>query len=204
MCVPGETHINDFFLYLKRQDNNEVVNQPKLLYHGMHDVVTLNKKKKTTVLISLKQMTNHIRVIAHHLDNNPDNTISIEDTNGKYGYDSQFANDDRVTYIPHYMDSLKKSDPLIADFNVMKLENSRTPHLQIMDGAGTVRYDENLIGNLLAANPSINFEYDHDFTIEISFNNYIPVNIKINGWEIINEYLPAYFIGLRIQHFSKL
>ncbi|WP_413686487.1 FimB/Mfa2 family fimbrial subunit [Phocaeicola vulgatus] len=33
----------------------------------------------------------------------------------------------------------------------------------------------------------MDFDYNHDFTIEISFNDYIPVSIKINGWEIINE-----------------
>ena len=48
-------------------------------------------------------------------------------------------------------------------------------------------YDENFIGKLLGMNPDINFEYNHDFTIEISFNNYLPISIKINGWEVVVE-----------------
>ena len=62
-CVLGKTYIDDFFLSVKRQEDNRVTNQPKLLYHGMHDIVELNSKEKTIVLINLKQMTNHIRVI---------------------------------------------------------------------------------------------------------------------------------------------
>ena len=42
-------------------------------------------------------------------------------------------------------------------------------------------------GKLIGGNPNIDFEHNHDFTIEISFDNYIPVIIKINGWEIVNE-----------------
>lgn len=69
----------------------------------------------------------------------------------------------------------------------MKLDKNREPRLKISDDTGVIRYDENLIGKLLRKNPYIDFDYNHDFTIEISFNDYIPVSIKINGWEIINE-----------------
>lgn len=47
-------------------------------------------------------MTNHIRVIAHNLNQDRSDNIYIEDNNGKYGYDSQFSDDDRITYIPIY------------------------------------------------------------------------------------------------------
>ena len=65
-----------------------------------------------------------------------------------------------------------ESDPLIADFSVMKLEKEREPRLRITDRTGTARYDENFIGKLLGMNPDINFEYNHDFTIEISFGSF--------------------------------
>lgn len=86
-----------------------------------------------------------------------------------------------------YEASSEQSNPLIADFNVMRLEKDREPRLRIADKTGTIRYDENLIGKLIGGNPNIDFEHNHDFTIEISFDNYIPVIIKINGWEIVNE-----------------
>ena len=38
--------------------------------------------------------------------------------------------------------------------------------------------------NFLGKNPNINLENEHDFTIEISFNGYSPIDIKINGWDI--------------------
>lgn len=78
----------------------------------------------------------------------------------------------------------QESDTLTADFNVMKLDKNRIPHLQIVDGTNTVCYDEDLIGELLNKNPDINLENEHDFTIEISFKGYSPIGIKINGWDI--------------------
>lgn len=188
--VVGQTRINDFYLFLKREEDNRIVTPPQLLYHGIHDMVKIKEGEKNIVWIDLKQITNHIRVIAYNLNENKTNFIYIEDNNGKYGYDSHFAADDKISYIPAYsnpVDNLSRMNPLIADFTVMKLDKNRAPRLKIADETGLVRYDENLIGKLLSKNPSINFDYDHDFTIEISFDNYIPVSIKINGWEIINE-----------------
>lgn len=137
-CIPGQTHIEDFFLFLKRDTDNRVTDQPKLLYHGIHETVALDEHEKMIAWINLKQITNHIRVIAHNLDKD----------------------------------------------NVMKLDKNRIPRLQIVDETNTVYYDENLIGELLGKNPNINLENEHDFTIEISFNGYSPIDIKINGWDI--------------------
>lgn len=38
---------------------------------------------------------------------------------------------------------------------------------------------ENFLGKI-----PIYLENEHDFTIEISFNGYSPIDIKINGWDI--------------------
>ena len=183
-CIPGLTHIEDFFLFLKRDTDNRVTDQPKLLYHGIHETVALDEHEKMIAWINLKQITNHIRVIAYNLDKALSHNIYIEDDNGKYGYSSSFANDDRILYTPVYMRPAQESDTLTADFNVMKLDKNRIPHLQIVDGTNTVCYDEDLIGELLNKNPDINLENEHDFTIEISFKGYSPIGIKINGWDI--------------------
>lgn len=183
-CIPGQTHIEDFFLFLKRDTDNRVTDQPKLLYHGIHETVALDEHEKMIAWINLKQITNHIRVIAHNLDKDISHNIYIEDNNGKYGYSSLFAHDDPILYIPVYMRVAKESNTLTADFNVMKLDKNWIPRLQIVDETNTVCYDENLIGELLGKNPNINLENEHDFTIEISFNGYSPIDIKINGWDI--------------------
>ena len=103
--------------------------------------------------INLKQITNHICVIAHNLDKDISHNIYIEDNNGKYGYSSLFAHDDPILYIPVYMRVAKESNTLTADFNVMKLDKNRIPRLQIVDETNTVCYDENLIGELLGKIP---------------------------------------------------
>lgn len=179
--------IHDFFLSLKREKDNQTINQPSLLYHGIHDIVKIREGKENIVWIDLKQITNHIQVIVHNLNDKKKHIIYIEDNNGKYDSFLQYADDEKITYLPTYSNPSNTTSSLIADFTVMKLDKNREPRLKISDDTGVIRYDENLIGKLLQKKPYIDFDYNHDFTIEISFNDYIPVSIKINGWEIINE-----------------
>lgn len=69
----------------------------------------------------------------------------------------------------------------------MRLEKDREFWLWIVDKIGIICYDENFIGKFIGGNFNIDFEYNYDFIIEIFFDNYILVIIKINGWEIVNE-----------------
>lgn len=186
-CVQGTTRIDDFILYLKREADRRVIKHPALLYHGMHETVELKPDEKKRVWIDLKRITNNIRVIARDLNPELKHTIEIVDNNGVYDAFGNFVNDERITYIPQYENKQGSDVPLIADFAVMKLAPGRSPHLRIVDERGALRYDENLVGKLIGENPTINFEYDHDFVIEIIFSGYVPVSIKINGWEIIAE-----------------
>lgn len=186
-CIPQQTDIHDFFLSLKREKDNQTINQPSLLYHGIHDIVKIREGKENIVWIDLKQITNHIQVIVHNLNDKKKHIIYIEDNNGKYDSFLQYADDEKITYLPTYSNPSNTTSSLIADFTVMKLDKNREPRLKISDDTGVIRYDENLIGKLLQKKPYIDFDYNHDFTIEISFNDYIRVSIKINGWEIINE-----------------
>ena len=95
-CIPGQTHIEDFFLFLKRDTDNRVTDQPKLLYHGIHETVALDEHEKMIAWINLKQITNHIRVIAHNLDKDISHNIYIEDNNGKYDSFLQYADDEKI------------------------------------------------------------------------------------------------------------
>lgn len=185
--IQGETHIDDFILYLKRGEDHFVTNRPALLYHGLHETVELKPDEKKVVWIDLRRITNNIRVIARDLNPELNHTIQIVDDNGAYDASGNFANDDTIIYVPRYTSKQENEVPLIADFTVMKLATGKSPHLRIVDERGTVRYNENLIGKLIGENPTINFEYDHDFVVEIAFSGYVPVSIKINGWEIIEE-----------------
>ena len=42
-CIPQQTDIHDFFLSLKREKDNQTINQPSLLYHGIHDIVKIRE-----------------------------------------------------------------------------------------------------------------------------------------------------------------
>ena len=60
-------------------------------------------------------MTNQLSgLLLNNLNQDRSDNIYIEDNNGKYGYDSQFSDDDRITYIPIYEASSEQSNPLIV------------------------------------------------------------------------------------------
>lgn len=187
-CIKGETRMEDFILQLERETDNSIPRHPALLYHGYEEVTEFKPLESKTITIGLLRITNTIRVIAHNLPATVNHSISIEDDNGTYYHSAEIAPDDLLTYIPVYSQTRAQASPLIADFNVMRLQNDRAARLKIKDETGTTKYDEALIGKLLSAYPGIDFDYTHDFIIEITFNDaYVPVSIKINGWEIINE-----------------
>lgn len=187
-CIVGKTGMQDFILQLERTNDHTIPQHPALLYHGIENIIEFKPMENKTVTIGLYRITNTIRVIAHNLDPNTNHDIHIEDDNGTYYHNREIAPDNIVTYIPSYTTKQSQVSPLIVDFNVMRLQTGRNPRLKIKDAGGVTRYDQNLISELLGANPYIDFDFDHDFTIEITFNeNYIPVSIRINGWEIIHE-----------------
>lgn len=99
-CIPQQTDIHDFFLSLKREKDNQTINQPSLLYHGIHDIVKIREGKENIVWIDLKQITNHIQVIVHNLNDKKKHIIYIEDNNGKYDSFLQYADDEKITYLP--------------------------------------------------------------------------------------------------------
>lgn len=187
-CIAGETEMEEFILQLKRESDNTVPRHPALLYHGMEELVEFKPLEAKCITIGLRRITNTIRVIAHNLEPETLHDISIEDDNGTYHYTGEIVPDDLLTYLPVYPTTKTQADPLVADFNVMRLQAGRDARLKIRDASGTPKYNEALIDKLLGNNPNIDFDYDHDFTIEITFGDgYIPVSIKINGWEIIEE-----------------
>ena len=98
-CIPQQTDIHDFFLSLKREKDNQTINQPSLLYHGIHDIVKIREGKENIVWIDLKQITNHIQVIVHNLNDKKKHIIYIEDNNGKYDSFLQYADDEKITYL---------------------------------------------------------------------------------------------------------
>ena len=112
----------------------------------------IREGKENIVWIDLKQITNHIQVIVHNLNDKKKHIIYIEDNNGKYDSFLQYADDEKITYLPTYSNPSNTTSSLIADFTVMKLDKNREPRLKISDDTGVIRYDENLIGKLLQKN----------------------------------------------------
>ncbi len=81
----------------------------------------------------------------------------LKTTIGKYDSFLQYADDEKITYLPTYSNPSNTTSSLMADFTVMKLDKNREPRLKISDDTGVIRYDENLIGKLLQKNPYIVF-----------------------------------------------
>lgn len=187
--IPDETKIENAWLQLNREEDNTINCQSHLLYHGIHEAIHIEKRSITVVPVDLYRTTNDIRVIVNGL--NPDRRYSmyIEDNNGKCDFYHTIAADNKLTYYPDYGASGNEEGQLVGDFTVMRLLPGREPRLRIVDDVSRdVRYDENLMGALLEKYPDVDFVYDHDFTVEITFGDgYMPVSIKINGWELKEE-----------------
>lgn len=187
-CVAGETRIEDFTLQLMREDDNRVSTLPPLLYYGRHEAITLTPDRTQEVTIGLRRITNTVRVIIHVPGAETPPLVSIHDNNGSYNYCGELIADEFMEYSPLYTQSPDLPDTWIADFNVMGLHDDSDARLTVSQPDNESLYDEKLVKGLLGANPNIDFNRDHDFTVEITFNDYfIPVSILVNDWEIITE-----------------
>ena len=187
-CIAGQTRIENFSLQLKREADNRVSTLPPLLYYGRQEAITLTPDRTQEVTIGLRRITNTIRVIIHAPGVETPPQVSIHDNNGSYNYCGELMADELMEYSPHYTQSPDLPGTWIADFNVMGLHDDSDAQLTVSQPDGELQYDEKLVKGLLGANPNINFNRDHDFTIEITFNDYyIPVSILVNDWEIIIE-----------------
>ncbi len=186
-CIEGKTRLDDFRLKLKRNADRTVDRPLPILYHGRPERVQVEEAAQQTLTIDLWQLTNRIHVAAQ-LDGGAGYSLQIEDDNGLYDATAGFLPDERLTYLPVRL--LRAADPasaLTADFRVMKLATGRKPLLKILDEAKTIRYTFDLIGEMLGVHPTIDFDYDHDFRIEIIFDHQEPIHMKVNGWEVISE-----------------
>lgn len=185
---PGQTRIQDFILKVKRDDANNIPSPPPLLYHGHHETISLDPSATEVITIGLRRITNTVRVIVHTPNPVSQPQISIRDNNGAYSHLGTTVPDTPVNYLPRIASSPNDPTTWIAGFNVMQLQTTGETRLYIDSPDDGLQYNEKLVSGLLAANPDIDFNTDHDFTIEITFNDlYVPVSILINDWEIIPE-----------------
>lgn len=187
-CITGQTRIEDFTLQLKRGADNQVNTPPPLLYFGQHETITLSPTHTEQITIGLQRITNTIQVIVHTANTTVPPQISIQDNNGTYNHQGEIMPDQSFHYFPYDIHTLDNPGTWVADFNIMLLQNDSNAMLQITNPDGELQYNEKLVSGLLAANPNINFNTDHEFTIEITFDEfYVPVSILVNDWEIISE-----------------
>ena len=186
--VPSQTHLEDFGLQLNRTTDNTVPILPSLLYHGLHETIDVNADEDQEITVDLRRITNNIHVIVHYASPTLQLRISIEDNNGNYDYQGETLSGQPISYLPEYSQPSDSPNTWIADFNVMQLQTDSDTRLKIYSPEKELQYNEKLISGLLAENPDIDFNSDHDFTIEITFDSYyVPVSIRINDWEIIIE-----------------
>lgn len=186
--IPKQTSIQDFTLRLKQDANNHVLTLPALLYHGQYPTITLSPNKTEEITIGLKRITNTIQVIIHSEASEMQPKVSIEDNNGTYNYLGEMIPDRLLEYFPNYSQSSDDPKSWMADFNVMSLYKESNAQLKINNPENELVYSEKLIQGLLGTNPNVDFNVDHDFIIEITFDShYVPISILINNWEIIPE-----------------
>ena len=184
--IPGQTRLQEFNLHVRQTDGN-ISSQPLTpLYFGSHPLVEANPSSTTVVDIGIHQLTNRVLVAIHHTDAEPQPEIRISDNNGTYNYLGEIVPSDTLTYLPYNLQYTEATSTWTADFTVMRLDSESKALLTIKNEPGIPEFTADLVRELLNANPYLNFDTDHDFTIEITFGySNIPVSITVNGWEII-------------------
>lgn len=185
---PGITYIQDFELKLNSTTGHIVSQPPTPLYYGSHPVVSVNTLSTTNVAIGIQKITNHVLVIIHNSSKDPQPQIQITANNGNYNFKGEIIPGNDLIYPPYNLQYSEPTASWHADFTLMRLQTDCQARLIIQTEPDKPEYNEDLIKGLLQANPSLDFNTDHDFIIEITFDgSSIPVSILINGWEIVNE-----------------
>lgn len=106
---PGESTIEDFHAYLRREDHNGVARSTfdlDPLFHGMIDVDLPYASPSVPhyVSVPLKKDTNVVRVVLQQLSGNPldidDFNFEITDSNGWLNHDNTLRDDEVIHYDP--------------------------------------------------------------------------------------------------------
>ena len=158
------------------------------LCYGNIENAPLDSISDNLITIPVMQFTNKINLTVTGLKNvspqGDEYTFSINDNNGNYGFDGDFASCPAFTYSTTKRSS---ADVFNASLTVLKLSGSRpNPTLTIKNNATGDEYSIGLIPLILSKIPTNDFDKTHIYNITISNpftrEEEITITVTVNDW----------------------
>lgn len=184
----GATQKNDLLFRLRRNAGQAYSIEGTKIYFGEHTSVEVPEQMEENqrfvpVSINLLEVTNRLTVSLTNEKKNLDYAIDIESGNCSMNLDETVAWDETIRY--SHTD-VEEDGILESDFTLLKLEPALNNTLVITrKSTGKEIYRANLLKELLAKNPYLNFDCDHDFNIEIvTDGSYMILEIWVNEWPV--------------------
>ncbi len=180
--VIGETTFDEAFLELARPSDQVSGGVQPLFYADKSE--RLLGVGREEVHMTIRQDYNTINLTTEGLlDNGSAYRLAIYDNNGKYKFDSSFAECNEFAYFTTC--ERDAAAQLQASVNVLRLASDREVIFEVADViTGTILFRADLI-KLINAAQEVNFDLVHVFDVHLKFG--LNISVSINGWEVVDN-----------------
>lgn len=188
-CVSGKTTIESMRVGVLCQSDGSVRNTLSPLFYGRLSEIEVDTSTETLQLL-LTENTNRIHVTAGGaINRNASYVLRLEDANGEYYLNNQFASDRKFFYSCSLDRCEKGVEGVLTTLRLSR--DRRLPILRVLDGnSGEDLYRADLIDLILqleSASGPIDFERTHDFYLELFFDKDKGVGVVLNGWRLSEQ-----------------
>lgn len=185
-CERNTTHMQDASLEVRCGGDAVVEELPAMLCYGYHAPVEVRRGPPNEIDVPMKRYTSMLKVIVHGLDEGVEHSLEVEYGSRNYRFNEQEEESSIRTFLPSYLQ--EPTYELAGDFRLVRLNEGRSSYLNITDaGTKSNLMRLNLIDEVLAKYPAVDFNEEFEFVVEITLLHYIPIQIKVNDWIIVDE-----------------
>jgi hypothetical protein len=194
---PGKTKFSDLQVVLQSIENDEVKVQLAPLFFATHtesNTIEVLGMGAQFIHLNLIQDTYRINVTVTGVDSTinatSDHIAKIEDDNGIYGFDNDFATCRKFAYTQPCQ-KIDKQD-LKSSLTILRLAANRHPLLSVINQQTREAVLEEdlvkLIQDAAVANGvTVDFNKMHEFDIKYELISAMEIVIYINGWKLVRQ-----------------
>lgn len=185
-CEKNATRMQDASLEVRCGGDAIVEELPSMLCYGHHAPVEIKRGPPQEIDVQMKRYTSMVKVIVHGLDEGIDHSLEVEYKSRNYRFDEQEEDSSIRTFLPRSLQ--EPTYELAGDFRLVRLNETRSSYLKITDvNTRSNLMKLNLIDEVLAKYPGVDFKKEFEFVVEITLLHYVPIQIKVNDWIIVDE-----------------
>lgn len=193
--LPGETTMMSARMQISLRSDGAVTSALTPLFYGsVADAEVMASSQKQQLELTLREVTNRIRVTAEGLRGKAgDYRIRIDDTNGDYTLLNDFLNTRKLFYTALCKPAEKTCPDCFSAFlTVLRLSDKQRSGILSFREERTNRilYQTNLVELLQQSGPSgghVDFDRIHDFDIHLRFSADLLVAVTVNGWLVTSQ-----------------